>query len=1052
MAPSPGNPVNVRKTGLVVAVGLFLIMAGVVGLLAARRSGPTPGPSTTGTIQSPPPVMPAPPIDVTAEGLRNAGRARFQFVDKTDPNRIVGALEWAALDPLGEGRSSVSEPRATIFLDGGRLIFIRAARGRIFTPPKNEQPESGSFEGGVPMALFEPKPDGTIDVEKDRPVALLFTPTLQFNLALGEITLPEKFRLSTAKMEMSGRGLRVVGNQVDQRIELLEIESTDAVRLAGWASSPARQPAGAAPALPFGTASAPGQSVAAGTTPATPASPAATPAPTPTPSQAVASNAAALRETFYRLVMENQVRITRRVASLKADRVEIWAQFINNALPADAIGGLNRRGAAQPRVANASPSEQPAGPALAPDPTTGEPPSLAQFDDDAIKLTWEGVLRLRPLDARPEELKREAIAVRLTADRTGVVTFADEDAGLRGQAAALDYGLTTRDVTFTGNGPRSVALSADRRGRLEVSKLTINLGTGVGQAVGAGILTAAPDDRPRRAGDPAARRRQISWDEQADLVLATADDWITGSLSEAMFTGKVLGEDGRTSVSAGWAKATFAPGNDGSSRLRRIEARENVLVDPGPTESLRAQRLDVAFEPARNGRGDDPALVTASGRVSAQKDDWRIEAGLIEARVSRDRKDNLAVSSVRAEQLVRVRSSGTEITADRVDANILANTATLLGKSVAINRDGAVITGTQMALDGTKRELFVYGPGAFRFHRERPKDLAGGGGTVLAPLGRPRGAQALRVDATWTESMRIDDRAGIVEVVGQARASSNPSPNELDVLTADRLLLNFTPAPADAPALGDASRDDRRRLVRAEAIGESERRQGGLGARIESKRFAESAGEAENRTLERLVFIEGARVIANEQDSRLEVPGAGRLLIDDRRAARASGARPAESPVEFSAGRGTSLFTWNGSLTFDRLSGELQMLREVKLLSRANPEAPITTLECERLTANIRSTGMPSGGDAADLDQQTELIGAAAEGAVFLRSGERQLIADILKYDAQRNTAEAAAALDNRVSLFDPARPQPVSARRMFWDLARNRVTIEEPTPITIPR
>lgn len=1033
------STLNIRKAGLAMAFGLLLVSAGVVGLLATRGR-PAQGPGTTGSIApAVVPEIPAAPIDVAAEGLRNAGRARFQFVARNDPARVLGQMEWAALEPLGEGRALVAEPRATIFLNDGLVGFIRARRGRIFTPPGTQQPESGSFEGGVPIAVFAPDSAGRIDVDRDRPIALLFSPVLNFNLALGEITLPERFRLSTARLEMSGKGVRILGDQVAGRIELLEIEQTDGLRLAadglGLGGS--------------GSTSNPATSPAPATTP--PVTDAATPG-------------TAQRQDFYRLVLDRRVRAIWRDQSLRADRLEAWTELVDGALPSGAIGGLPASSGSgrSPLIANAEPGSRPPSGAMALDADSGEPASLAVLGADPVRVTWDGALRVKPSARRPVELERERAAVRLSSERTGAVIYADERTGQRLQAADVEYGATTRTLALSGTGPRSVIIGADGRGRLEVEQFELNLGTGVGVARGTGVLSAAGEERVRR-GQPAEPTRQVSWSDQADVILSVRDGWITGGLSEAMFAGKVLAESGRASISAGFVRAIFTPSADagGTPRLARLEARENVLIDPRPSQSLRAQRIDVAFEPSRSGRSDEPSLVTASGRVTAQADLWRVDSGLLEARLIADDRGERTVGPVRFEQNVRIRGpKGTEALADKVETDVPTSTATLTGRSVSLSREGATIQGTQLALDGNNRRLLARGPGTFRYFRERGKDQFGG--TVLSPMGRGRSGSPVRVDASWSRELKIDDAAGTVELVGDARATSNPTPTEIDTLIADRLLLAFTPSESDAGmgTLGEVSESSRRRLLRAEAFaeaapqpaaGESAQAEPGTLARIESRRYAEAAGDADVRTLERMVFVEGARIAASETEGRIEVPGAGRLLIDDRRAA-AVGAAPANSPVDFGDGRGTSLFSWQGGLSFDRLSGQIEMLRQVRLLHRAGLDRPLTTLDCDRITAMIRSMGSAGVATLPLEGGQAELISAAAEGAVVLQNEDRQLSADLLKLDAINNLAEATAAADNRVTLFDPARPQPLSARRMIWDLSSNRVTIQEPAPITIPR
>ena len=1062
---------SVRRVGLVLALSFALVAAGAIGILLLRanqRPGANPASaSATSGITSAPPA-----VDVAEIGLKNAGRARFQFVDKADPTRVVGVMEWAALDPQGGGRAVVREPRATIFLSGGRVAHVRAARGRIFTPPKSDQPESGTFEGGVPVAIFEPRPDGTVDVEADTPVALLFTPGLSFNLALGEVSAPDEFRLSTPRVEMSGRGLRIVGNQVRQQIELLEVESTDYVRMASGGAAGADGSGGPAAAPDDGTQ------------PRLADRPRADEARDPT--------APGDRETFYHAVVDSRVRLRRGTLTLSADRLEFWAALRNNALAPEALGAVTpvravpaieahradrspeyAQGlAARPRVTLASfqPGAPAGGPGAGVDPRANEPASLYQARADQAELTWFGPLTVKPLDARPDELRQDELALRLTSDQTGVVSVADESAGLRAQCAWVDYGATSRDLTLSGGGPKGVVLTGEGRGRLEVPMLTANLASGSVRVNGPGVMLAAGDERVsptvrRGAADAPARSRQISWNRQAHLTLAVADGWITDRIKEASFTGKVLAEDPRGTLSAGFARALFEPVHAGGPRapafsLSRLIASDSVALETGQNASLRAQSLDVVFAPSAAGGGTpDPVSLAATGEVSARRDRWRLDAGAINAALTRDSRGGVGVSSVRAQTDVRLTGDRLSVAAERAEVDATIERAEIWGGDTAasIARDGGTVTGPHMVVDGRERSLVVTGPGTFRFVRDRGAGSAAdifGGGSPLAPALGARPSSQVRVDATWTQRLSVDEDAGTVEAVGSATAVSSPTSAEMDTLSADRIALAFTPLERAAPEAGAGARAEapqaaRRQLLRAEATGSE-----GALAHIDSRRFAESVGDFEDRTLERIVYVEGTRLVVSDEASTITLPGAGRLLVDDRRATKGRAEQPpAAGPLELSGSRGTSVFSWGGSLRFDRRIGELVMENQVRLLHRASPGDPVTSLECERLASTMRTSSRARGaGDAVSTPgQQTELVSAKADGAVVVRSAQAQLVADRLTYDAIRQSAQAAANPENRVTFFDPSRPQPVTAARLEWDILRNKVRVIEPSSVSVP-
>lgn len=1062
---------SVRRVGLVLALSFALVAAGAIGILLLRANqrpaaDPAAASATSGITSAPPAV------DVAEIGLKNAGRARFQFVDKADPTRVLGVMEWAALDPQGGGRAVVREPRATIFLSGGRVAHVRAARGRIFTPPKSDQPESGTFEGGVPVAIFEPRPDGTVDVEADTPVALLFTPGLSFNLALGEVSAPDEFRLSTPRVEMSGRGLRIVGNQVRQQIELLEIESTDYVRIASGSAA--------------GTEGLVGQGAAP--TDDTPSRL----ADRPRAEEARDTHAPGDRETFYHAVVDSRVRLRRGTLTLSADRIEFWAALRNNALAPDALGAATpwreapvveaRRAdrlpgavasgrAARPRATLASfqPRWHPGGPGAGVDPRANEPASLYRARADQAELTWFGPLTVKPLDARPDELRQDELALRLTSDQTGVVSVADESAGLRAQCAWVDYGATSRDLTLSGGGPKGVVLTGEGRGRLEVPTLTANLASGKVRVDGPGVMLAAGDERAspavrRSAADTPARSRQVSWNRRADLTLAVADGWITDRIKDASFTGKVLAEDPRGTLSAGFARASFEPSRAAGARtpafsLSRIVASDSVALETGQNASLRSQSLDVVFAASAQGGTPDPVSLAATGEVSARRDRWRLDAGALIATLTRESRGGVGVAGVRAQADVRLTGDRLSVRAERAEVDTTIERAELWGGEAAasIARDGGAVTGPHMVVDGRERSLVVAGPGTFRFVRERAAGSAPdvfGGGSPLAPALGARPSSQVRVDATWTERLTVDEDAGTVEAVGAATAVSSPTSAEMDTLNADRIALAFTPleraAPDAAPGPhGEAPQAVRRQLLRAEATGSE-----GALAHIDSRRFAESVGDFEDRTLERIIYIEGTRLVASDEASTMTVPGAGRLLVDDRRASKGRANQPqGAGPLELTGSRGTSVFSWVGSLRFDRRAGELVMDNQVRLLHRASPGDPVTSLECERLASTMRTASrVRAAGDAAPAPgQQTELVSAKAEGAVVVRSAQAQLVADRLTYDALRQSAQAAANPENRVTFFDPSRPQPVTAARLEWDIVRNKVRVIEPSSVSVP-
>ncbi len=158
----------------------------------------------------------------------------------------------------------------------------------------------------------------------------------------------------------------------------------------------------------------------------------------------------------------------------------------------------------------------------------------------------------------------------------------------------------------------------------------------------------------------------------------------------------------------------------------------------------------------------------------------------------------------------------------------------------------------------------------------------------------------------------------------------------------------------------NAKPDERieRQLLRAEAVGESQEREGGAKASIESTRFtattvgnsSEANGEPPDpvraeRAIERLMYVEGDRLIADQVDGTITAPGEGKLLLDDRRAKASEapeGAEPAPAvvlplPADLSSARGTTLFKWMKELKYTRADGTVRLTGGIRALHREAP-------------------------------------------------------------------------------------------------------------------
>ena len=70
---------------------------------------------------------------------------------------------------------------------------------------------------------------------------------------------------------------------------------------------------------------------------------------------------------------------------------------------------------------------------------------------------------------------------------------------------------------------------------------------------------------------------------------------------------------------------------------------------------------------------------------------------------------------------------------------------------------------------------------------------------------------------------------------------------------------------------------------------------------------------------------------------------------------------------------------------------------------------------------------------------------------MWARSSGKELTADLLDYDAAGRMMRASGSDNNDVILFDPAKPTPITAKLLEWDLARDRVEVKKPGTIVVP-
>ena len=1046
-----------HTAGLIAAGILALCSAATIGVLIYRASN-APSQATARVIDN------TPPPDIT-ELAQQANTASFGdairsgqgiYLRIEEDSQLSAELYSNTLDPVAAKRYSLDAPRAWIYLDNGRTVHVRADDGRVYMPSREAGPESGIFTGDVDVRVYlTPEAGRPVDLVADVPEARLQTSALAFDFTFGERSTPADegplpVTVTTADVVFQGNGLRLLLSEVDQRVELLEIAEGESITFTPPQDTQASEPV-ARDAEPVAKADAQAtrrdrperDDATTGNT--EPSTAVATGEASDAPGTAPAEPA---NETLYHATFLGDVRLAQTDTGLSreltADTLELWARTIDGKLPDNAIAGLDsdertsqsepaparqrtRRVSTDPAPTEQAPSAptqvQPIdAPAIAnapqPAPTSAKPDT----SNAPVVLTWTGMLRVVPVSDTPAELATNHLFGRFSADEGNRVAFSDDGTGTVGESDTIGYGATSRDLRLTARNGEQVRIDAEQ-GSLRGPALAVNLGSGISMIRGAGVLGA---------GD----RGAVSWSEQADFIFATEggpqNPTMTSNLEAALFAGDVRITDGSGALDADSARATFAPQPDGPSTLARLDCAGNVRARDANDASLSAGRLAVDFATV-DGRSDpEPIFVAAQQGVVAQQRDARISAANLEARLARDDNDQITVSSFFGQGDVDFLRGSDQVfaRAPQLSANVLTQTATLTGAGAQIGRGPTAINGEQIALDGLARTVEVFGPGTLTHTDERPNDNNGNN-------------EAARLTTHWTSEMMFDDIAGIADTRGNVNAVLD-APGARDTLIAERLVITLAPNTednADSSGAMSGGQDELggRRVLGATAYGTSEGITGAQPATLESRRYARNptadlAPDAPDR-VEQLVFLSGQEIIADNTTERLTVPTAGQLLVLDRREDAGSNGRQADDR------RGTARFVWRDTMSMDRPSGQIQMDGDVRLTHDRARDNQLTDLECQTLIARLRespaSIGQPLGSSA---EVRGELISANARGAVYVQSGEREIIADELDYDAQRGTALATAEAGNVVTAFDSSTGAPVSAERIFWDLIADRI------------
>ena len=392
--------------------------------------------------------------------IGGSGRGWTQVED--DSGRVTREFRWSQMTPREDFEFDVVDPETLVYLSPQRVVYITAAQGRIYAP--DDQPQRGSFSGGVRVKFYETEEDRPADLS-DTSRDLLMTLDLDdalFNTQTGNISSSGRITLHARYARFFGQGLKIEFNEPRQRIEYLEITHGQHITF-----TPVQQ---------------------------------AEESTEPTSSQASDNNADPSDPAqFYRAEFERAIRVESSGRSIEADKVIGLFAFKTNASPAVSAA------AEESDTATTSSSQ-------------------SQQTQDPITMTWQGKLVMRPVEKRPAVMRADRDFL-LAFTGQPVVLRSDRDETIT--CANVTYLDSTKRIRLTGSEAHPLAIDAPRLGIIETDIVEVRqlAGRDIASLIGPGRISATETGDDQTGGLPEGFA--VKWSERVDLELASTDGEVT---------------------------------------------------------------------------------------------------------------------------------------------------------------------------------------------------------------------------------------------------------------------------------------------------------------------------------------------------------------------------------------------------------------------------------------------------------------------------------------------------------------------------------------------
>ena len=995
-----------------------------------------------------------------------------------ESRRLTNQFRAAEFNPQKEGFVRVTKPEAHFFLRNGQWLRVTGETGDVIVPGMPEAGGKGPdpFAGGgapaaaptrgklhnVHLQLYDTlaSTQPTLDMEMNNAAfdnELFRIVTEAYTDETGKQIAADQVKVTVrGKYEFDGRGLMIRWNDLDRRLELLEIAHGERLVV--------KEPGELGAGMPGGKASA-------------------DPAPMPAPialasaDPAAAAGAAAAarsdpKSTLYSIFFFDNVQVTQAEKTLATgDVIEVFYATRDEPTKPGTQPAAKQAPAPAPAPAPAEPASTPpttSAPATAPATTQAAP-------QEPIVIYWTGKLRIVPCTTEPpaklapgnSAVQMRGLPVVLTRDNVQIrcpgFTYRTADGGVTLENSdAFPQVELKQFATVKLEGKPQVTLHSER----------------VDYAPEAGVATLAGKSRavfPADENDPNAEPATATWTRQGVArFTGKGNDSIMKALE---LQGDVDVQHPQLSLKSQRLNLAFDPPAPDPAKpdakpqpvLRHViadDAVKCVLVDEqgGPRE-LHGDHLDI--ETAMDAAGKMyPKIVNARGNVRAFEEGQELtsqELALLLAPAPPKKTDARPKpadkappkSTTTAVQLERM-TAKTNVRAvsgngDVATGDTLVVTTGpdgkpqigLAGKPAKVtNAQGTVLTSTKIIIPNND-EAQALGPGTLHAVVEDKE-----------AQGPPR-----HMDVSWTGSavanMKLKENH--VQIVGQVKSRMPEANGTMNTASADRMLITLVDKPPDPakpatkPAKGKPAKNGGTLATSDVDVMKSKQVSRIL---LNKDAVVNSRLTAADGSVLREVQIDSSLLSYSVPTKRMVVPRPGRMLVRDHRP-------PEEKRVDangeqqgdgLGSQRGATAFQWAESLNYDGIEQRATMKGDVNVAYKpdADGELPVR-LRADEVVALFEDAPPPP----PEADARGEAVKAAgemkaspvrlrtvrAEGRVVVVRGGEELTAPRITYDPLSHWIRAVGT-DDVAAVFSNGRGNSTTGREFEWNTKTWKVKV----------